>query len=99
MKAFPDKKLANHTPVDIASYFSELDRKNTSPTPKSTTPLDQVRKDHHKLITALNSKIRRRNYSIRTEQSYKLWVVKFIGFSGNRSPKGSEATDIIRYLE
>lgn len=151
IKAFPDKKLASHAPTDIASYFSELDRKgalnngqinqtvtalkalfylvnpicfkttnwdtlkkpatnhaylnevkqhqSTPSTPKSLTTLDQVRKNHHKFITALNSEIRRRNYSIRTEQAYELWVVKFISFSGNRSPETLEATDITRYLE
>ncbi|NOY73303.1 MAG: integron integrase [Gammaproteobacteria bacterium] len=150
IKTFPDKKLANHAPGDITSYFSELDRKgtlnngqinqtitalkalfylvnpicfkttdwdsfkkpftnhvglkevkqhhNTPPFPKSAT-LDQIRKDHHALITALNSEIRRRNYSIRTEQAYELWVVKFIDFSDNRPPKELEAADITRYLE
>ncbi len=87
-------------PVTGRPYIKEATHHhNTPPTPKSITSLDQVRKDHRELITALTSEIRRRNYSIRTEQAYELWVVKFISFSGNRPPKNLEATDITRYLE
>lgn len=43
--------------------------------------------------------IRTRQYSIRTEQAYATWVVRFIRFNNNRHPAELGGADIVRYLE
>lgn len=43
--------------------------------------------------------IRTRQYSIRTEQAYSTWVVRFIRFNNNRHPAELGGADIVRYLE
>lgn len=48
--------------------------------------LDAERQDHGALLERLAAEIRRRKYSIRTEQAYESWVCRFILFCGNRDP-------------
>ncbi len=43
--------------------------------------------------------IRRRGYSIRTEQSYLDWVERFVRFHGGRDPHSLAGADIVRFLE
>lgn len=50
-------------------------------------------------MTRLVIEIRRRGYSIRTEQSYHDWVVRFVRFHGGRDPLSLGAMDIVRFLE
>lgn len=61
--------------------------------------LSEVRSQHSELLTALLVEIRRRNYSIRTEQSYEHWVSRFIAFCGNQSISSLGADDVRRFLE
>jgi len=49
--------------------------------------LDAVRKDHALLLERLAAEIRRRKYSIRTEQAYETRVCRFILFCGNQDPR------------
>ncbi|WPL16844.1 Tyrosine recombinase XerC [Thiorhodovibrio winogradskyi] len=50
------------------------------------SPLDAVRESHHTLLERMIAEIRRRKYSIRTEQAYEAWVCRFILFCDNRDP-------------
>ncbi|VAX07559.1 hypothetical protein MNBD_GAMMA26-390 [hydrothermal vent metagenome] len=61
--------------------------------------LDSIRKDHSKLLEQLATEIRRRKYSIRTEQAYEVWVCRFIGFCDNRDPVGLSAKQVVAFLE
>lgn len=42
--------------------------------------VDDVWSEHSEVLAKLVSEIRRRAYSIRTEQAYEAWVVRFIAF-------------------
>jgi len=61
--------------------------------------LAMVRKQHGELLTRLLVEIRRRGYSIRTEQSYEPWVSRFIAFCDNQSPSNLGTSDVRRFLE
>ncbi|MCK4388987.1 MAG: phage integrase N-terminal SAM-like domain-containing protein [Desulfobacterales bacterium] len=49
-------------------------------------------------LKRLRQAIRCRHYSIRTEQSYQEWVMRFITFHGYRSPKKLGAQEVKVYL-
>ncbi len=54
---------------------------------------------YKKYFSRLITEIRSRQYSIRTEQAYVSWVVRFIVFNKKRSPEDLFSADIVRYLE
>jgi len=60
--------------------------------------LELVRAGHREVLERLVSEIRRRKYSIRTEQTYAAWVCRFIGFCGGRDPLDSGAEDVVAFL-
>ena len=54
-----------------------------------------------RLLEQLRDAIRRRHYSLRTEETYIHWVKRFIYFSGKRHPAGlaeAEVTAFLSYL-
>jgi len=61
--------------------------------------LDPVRVQHRALLERLIAEIRRRKYSIRTEQAYESWVCRFILFCGNGDPVAAGAERIRAFLE
>lgn len=61
--------------------------------------LDLIREKHAPLLERLIAEIRRRNYSIRTEQAYETWVCRFIAFSDHRDPQDLGEQQIIAFLE
>ena len=65
----------------------------------SPSLLDSVRKDHSQLLERLVAEIRRRNYSIRTEQAYESWLCRFIVFCDNRDPNDLGEKQIVAFLE
>jgi integron integrase len=54
---------------------------------------------HAKLYKQLQSELRMRHYSLRTEQAYKSWVGRFISFHGLKSPEKLGADEIKDYLD
>lgn len=56
-------------------------------TPKRARLLDQVR-----------DAIRRRHYSLRTEDTYVHWIKRFIYFSGKRHPAELGAAEVTAFL-
>jgi len=65
--------------------------------PPST--LDRVRDRHRPLLERLVVEIRRRHYSIRTEQAYEAWVCRFILFCDHRDPSAMGTERIRNFLE
>ncbi len=61
--------------------------------------LASVRKDNALLLGALITEIRQRNYSIRTEQVYELWVCRFVLFNSGRDPKQLGSTAVVSFLQ
>ncbi len=61
--------------------------------------LESLRALFPDLIKRLITEIRRRGYSIRTEQAYEQWACRYIGFHGGRDPRECTGADIVRFLE
>jgi site-specific recombinase XerD len=51
-----------------------------------------------KLLDQVRSVIRRKHYSIRTEQTYASWIKRYILFHGKKHPKYIGEKEISRYL-
>ncbi|HEX5420195.1 MAG TPA: integron integrase [Gammaproteobacteria bacterium] len=68
----------------------------SEPAPRS---LAQVADDHEAVVNALVKEIRRRGYSIRTEQSYKQWILRFIAVFGSRDPRELSGAEVKSFLE
>ena len=66
---------------------------------KMSGSLSKVRCAHADVLKLLVREIRRRNYSIRTEQAYEQWVCRFILFSGNSDPKVLGSSEVVAFLE
>ncbi len=58
-----------------------------------------ARSRHTEVLTKLINEIRRRGYSIRTEQAYEGWAARYIAFSGNRNPKQLGAKEVFSFLK
>jgi hypothetical protein len=54
---------------------------------------------HAEVLYALIAEIRRRAYSIRTEQAYEHWAYRFIAFCRNRDPREMGATEVGRLAD
>ncbi len=65
------------------------------------TPGDTAtaQKQHHALIERVTAIIRRRDYSIRTEQAYVSWMIRFIAFHHGRDPAELDTSAISTFLE
>jgi integron integrase len=50
------------------------------------------------LLHAFTMEIRRRNYSIRTEQAYLQWVRRYVAHHGNRNPREMGGEHVAAYL-
>lgn len=58
-----------------------------------------ARSQYAEVLTRLINEIRRRGYSIRTEQAYEGWTARYIAFSGNRDPNLLGAKEVFSFLE
>lgn len=68
---------------------------------KSGTPkeFDLLRETHAVVLSKLINEIRRRAYSIRTEQVYEQWVLRFLRFNKPFGAHELGADDVARFLE
>lgn len=80
----------NAEPVSGARFKEKRNR---------ASALDAVRKEHAQLLERMAAEIRRRRYSIRTEQVYDSWVCRFILFCDNRAPGDVGSDRIVAFLE
>ena len=67
--------------------------------PHGGDSLKNAWEQHSDLLTRLVFEIRRRAYSIRTEQAYEQWVCRYILFIGNQNPESVNVGRIREYLE
>ena len=51
-----------------------------------------------RLLDLVRGVLRRKHYSIRTEQSYVDWIKRFILFHGKRHPAQMDKAEVIAYL-
>lgn len=157
IRAVPDRRLAEHTPVDVADYLGkagregrltdwqflqlvdaiqilfttvgvpwldEVDWSHWRNSARSLLPshptiarestgasragprehadgsyLDGVRVRHREVLATMIAEIRRRGYSIRTEQTYEAWVCRFIAFADDKDPRQLGRAEIGVFLE
>ena len=66
---------------------------------KVTGALSIARQVHADVLKSLIAEIRKRHYSIRTEQTYEHWICRFILFSGNQSPRDLGSSEVVSFLE
>jgi len=157
IKAFPKKRLVEHGPQDVVSYFEEqgrqgrlkdwqfrqvidaiqnlfkmvgvpwiaevdwqywLDSSRSLDSNHSTIAREEPAEETiNKLANLENSslaearrlypdelkdllvEIRRRGYSIRTEQAYEAWVARFVTYCKNRKPQDLGTSEIVSFLQ
>lgn len=87
----PSRQVSGHDEPVSGARFKE---KQNAP-----SALDDAREAHRALLERMTAEIRRRKYSIRTEQAYESWVCRFILFCGNRDPEKIGADRIRAFLE
>jgi integrase len=51
------------------------------------------------LLDALRAEIRRRGYSIRTEQAYESWIIRYLAFVGDADPCGVGDAEVRAFLQ
>lgn len=61
--------------------------------------LAETRRLYSEELKNLLVEIRRRGYSVRTEQAYEAWVVRFITYCQNKSPDTLREADIVSFLQ
>jgi integron integrase len=59
----------------------------------------RLRQLHGDLISRVQSEIRVRHYSIRTEEVYVMWIKRFLSFHGLKDPAELDARHIRKYLD
>lgn len=50
------------------------------------------------LVAAVRDAIRRKHYSLRTEESYVQWIRRFVQFHGRRHPRSLGADEVSAFL-
>lgn len=93
----------SHPTIAREGQSSSQQEQETTPFPsvrlkQKSTALDQVRQRHQALLERLIAEIRRRQYSIRTEQSYEAWICRFILFCNDQDPTELGADQIQAFL-
>lgn len=65
----------------------------------NNSALAPVRQQNKKIFSQLLVEIRRRGYSIRTEQAYEAWLARFCTYCNNRNPEKLDSNDVISFLQ
>jgi len=61
--------------------------------------LNELRQKYPEARKALISEIRRRSYSISTEQAYESWLFRFVAFHNGIEPKEMAGSHVVKFLE
>ncbi len=94
--------LGNESSVDTPPGSSSLCGSispDQTPIFSGNEVVDEVRQRYHCEFAALIAEIRQRAYSIRTEQAYESWLVRFIIHAGGRDPRTLDESHIISFLQ
>lgn len=59
----------------------------------------QFKSTHAELIERLRKEIRQRHYSLRTEQAYEAWTLRFLAFNTGKIPSDSGEEDVRAFLD
>jgi len=88
--------LPSHHPTVIESTPSYEGKAKDS---QANHMISEIKSLFPDLFNRLTTIIRTRHYSIRTEQAYIAWVVRYIIFHDRTDPESLTSNDIINYLE
>lgn len=94
------RELSRPLSTDHATVVREHPE-NKKPISEKTSmaPLSLARKAYSGIIKAMVTEIRRRHYSIRTEQAYEQWVCRYILFSENQDPRQLGDDNVVAFLQ
>jgi integron integrase len=86
---------------DVFSPFASVETQGVLPTASpSASPSPVVgRTGSRSALECMTAEIRRRGYSIRTEQAYTHWANRFVQFHGGRDATALGGAEIVRFLE
>lgn len=87
------------THVTLAREVPVTNKPESSRAGDETVGLDPMRRRHSAAFTGLRTEIRRRSYSIRTEQAYEQWLARFFAFCDGRDPGEITGSDVTAFLE
>jgi integron integrase len=76
-----------------------LARESVPQRPVSLARTPTVTEPDASLVAPLVTELRRRHYSIRTEQAYRQWVIRFLRFLGKADPHLAGASEVAAFLE
>ncbi len=95
----PNHATLAREPVEGSLDEAQVSGKNFKSKRNADSALDRIRAEHSHILERVVAEIRRRKYSIRTEQAYETWICRFIAFNGSRSPIDLGSKEITTYLE
>jgi integron integrase len=84
--------LARESAPPVQSPRDVGDRRDEAPSP-------EVEQHHAGVLASVIGEIRRRAYSIRTEQTYIHWIRRFVGFHGGPDLRTLGAAEVRTFLE
>ena len=87
---------ANHTTLAREEIPTNIVQRAKEVTPRS---LKSIQKQHKNIFNHLKTEIRRREYSVRTEQTYCDWLARFIIFHHSKCPTQLNEKDIVEFLQ
>jgi integron integrase len=91
----------------LTMHHPTIARETTPPTlrgsrarnPMERARLTKVRETHAAVLEKLKAEIRRRAYSIRTEQAYESWVARYLAFVGQADPAALGEAEVMAFLQ
>ena len=68
---------------------------------QASAPIDKdnIKQCHETVFTQVVNEIRKRHYSYRTEQTYTLWILRYIAYHHNKKPENMGGKEISSFLE
>jgi integron integrase len=79
----------------LSANHPSIARSPSSTVPYRNPPTREIRE----LLASVTAELRRRNYSIRTEQTYVQWIRRFRAFHRNRALEATPETAVKAFLE
>jgi integron integrase len=91
--------IAREFPLEAQSTGDESVRTNTPYKMPKARAIAAVRARHPEVMRALQTRIRTKDQSIRTEQTYESWVSRFVVFHKMKDPRDMAELEVVRFLE
>lgn len=88
----------NHPTIARETVPATL-RGSREPKPMERVNLTGIRDTYAVVLDQLRMEVRRRNYSIRTEQAYESWVARYLMFVDHADPGGLGETNVMAFLQ